>query len=78
MKTLTRMLETIDAEKFCSGHSEMTDRDGIKNHIEKTKELQEKVKTLIKEGKNLEQIKGEFEENQGRLIESIFNETKQK
>jgi glyoxylase-like metal-dependent hydrolase (beta-lactamase superfamily II) len=78
VKTLTKMLETIDAEKFCSGHSEMTDRDGIKNLIEKMKKLQQKIKTLISEGKNLEQIKSECEENQGRLVESIFNEIKQK
>lgn len=38
VKTLTRMLETIDAEKFCSGHSEMTDRDGIRKHITWMKE----------------------------------------
>jgi hypothetical protein len=56
----------------------MTDRDGIKKQIEKTKKLQEKVKTLIGEGKSLEQIKVECEENQGRLVESIFNEIKQK
>ena len=30
VKTLTKMLETIDAEKFCSGHSEIVDRAQIK------------------------------------------------
>jgi cyclase len=76
IKTLAKMLETLDAEKFCSGHSEMTDRDGIKKQIEKTKKLQEKVKTLIGEGKSLEQIKVECEENQDRLVDSIYNEIK--
>jgi len=74
VKTLTRMLETIDAETFCSGHSEMTDRDGIRNHIDKVKKTQEKVKALIENGKSLEEIKGEFEQNEARLIEAICAE----
>jgi glyoxylase-like metal-dependent hydrolase (beta-lactamase superfamily II) len=74
VKTLTKMLETIDAEKFCSGHSEMADRAAIKSHIAQMKKRQEKVKALMREGKNLEQIKGQFEGNEGRLIESIYSE----
>lgn len=38
------------------------------------KEKQEKVKTLMKEGKSLEQVKAEFEQVEGRLIESIYGE----
>ena len=76
VKTLSKMLETIDAEKFCSGHSEMTDRAGIKNAINQMKTRQEKVKALIAEGKNLDQIKSEFDQNEARLVESIFNEIK--
>ena len=38
------------------------------------KEKQEKVKTLMKEGKNLEQIKAEFDQTESRLIESIYGE----
>ena len=74
VKTLTKMLETIDAENFCSGHSEMTDREGIRNHIAQMKNRQGKVKDLIGEGRNLEEIQSEFEENEARLIESIYNE----
>lgn len=76
VKTLTKMLQTIDAEKFCSGHSEMTDRKSIENHIEKMKKRQEKVKTLIKERKSFEEIKSEFKENESRLIEAIYNDLK--
>lgn len=50
------MLQTIDAEKFCSGHSEMTDADGIKNYIDQMKKRQAKVKALIAKGKNIEEI----------------------
>ncbi|MFC1562730.1 MBL fold metallo-hydrolase [candidate division KSB1 bacterium] len=76
VKTLTKILETIDAEKFCSGHSEIADRQGIRNHIEQMKSKQEKVKNLIEKGKNLEEIKTEFKKDEAGLIESIYNETK--
>ena len=76
VKTLTRMLETLDAEKFCSGHSEMTDRDGIRKHIDQMKKRQEKVKALIASGKNAEEVKSEFSSDQARLIETIYNELK--
>jgi glyoxylase-like metal-dependent hydrolase (beta-lactamase superfamily II) len=76
VKTLTRMLETLDAEKFCSGHSEMADRSGIRRHIARMKKRQEKIKALIAEGKSVEEIKGEFKESEARLIETICNEVK--
>jgi glyoxylase-like metal-dependent hydrolase (beta-lactamase superfamily II) len=76
VKTLTKMLDTIDAEKFCSGHSEMTNRAGIENHIAQMKNRQEKVRTLIAKGKSIEEIKKEFEKNESRLIEAICNEIK--
>ena len=71
------MLETIDAEHFCSGHSEMVDRSVIKQHIGMMKDRQEKVRQLIDQGIDLEAIKSKSEENESRLIESIFNEIKQ-
>jgi cyclase len=69
VKTLTKMLDAIDAEKFCSGHSEMTNRAGIENHIVQMKSRQEKVRVLIAKGKNTE-------ESESRLIEAICNEIK--
>lgn len=77
VKTLTRMLDTLEAEKFCSGHSEMTGRDGIRNHIRDIKSMQEKVRSLIEKGKSLEEIKSEFEQNEARLIEAIYSEIKE-
>ncbi len=76
VNTLTIMLETLDAEKFCSGHSEITDRQGIKNHISLMKKRQEKIKALIEKGSSLEEIKVAFEENEARLVETIYNEIK--
>ncbi|MHC4147056.1 MAG: MBL fold metallo-hydrolase [Planctomycetota bacterium] len=76
VKTLTKMLDTIGAEKFCSGHSEMTDRDRIRRHIDLMKKRQDKIRALIAEGKNTEEIKKEFEEGEVRLVETICNEIK--
>ena len=76
VETMTEMLETIDAEKFSNGHGEIADRKQIQNHIAQMKEQQEKVKALIEKGKSLDETKGEFEENESGLIETIFNELK--
>jgi len=76
VKNLTKMLQTLDAERFCSGHSDIADRKAISEHIKKMKGLQEKVKSLIEVNKNLEEVKKEFPEDRSRLIESIYNEIK--
>lgn len=78
VETLTKMLRTIDAEKFCSGHSEMTDREGVRNHIEKMKKRQEKIEALIRERKSIEEIKSEFNENEARLIEAIYSDIRKR
>ena len=74
VKVLTNMLETLDAEKFCSGHSEILDREDIRKHIDQMKKRQTKVGDLKENGKSLEEIKKEFEDNESRLIESIYHE----
>jgi hypothetical protein len=70
------MLDRLDAEIFCSGHSEPIDRTAVKNHIEKMTALQNKIKSLVEEGKTLEDIQQEFPENHARLVISVFNEIK--
>jgi glyoxylase-like metal-dependent hydrolase (beta-lactamase superfamily II) len=76
VRNLTKMLETLDAERFCSGHSEVTDRAGIQAHIDQVKTTQQKVRGLVEAGNTLEQVQAEFEEDEARLVESIFNEIK--
>ena len=76
VKALTRMLETLDAEKFCSGHSEIADRETIKKQINHMQKRQEKIKSLIEKEMSLEEVKMEFEENEFRLVEAIYNEIK--
>lgn len=78
VKTLTKMLETIEAERFCSGHSEVTDRAGIEKHIAQIKDMQKRVIGSIQAGKTLEQVKAEFEESESRLVESMYEEISRK
>jgi cyclase len=76
IKTLTRLLETLDAEKFCSGHTEIVNRQAINDHINQIQELQQQIKSLIDMNKSLEEIKSKYSENESGLVESIFNEIK--
>lgn len=76
VKTLTKMLKALDAEKFFSGHSEMLDRAGVQKHIDEMIDLQNKIKTLTANNKTLAEIKNEFDQSQQTLVETIFNEIK--
>jgi len=76
VKTLTKMLTTLDAEKFCSGHADVIGREAVKKHIKEMVGLQDKVKDLKALGKKLAEIKAKFNENESRLIEAIYNEIK--
>ena len=76
VKTLTKMLETIDAEKFCSGHSDIVGREDIKKHIQTMVKRQAKVKELIGQDKSQEEVLAEFSEDEARLVTSIYNEIK--
>lgn len=74
VRTVTRMLETLDAGKFLSGHSDPFGRDDIQKHIQGMVERQEKVKELMGYDKNLTEILEEFGEDESRLVTSIYNE----
>jgi hypothetical protein len=51
-------------------------RDGVTAYIAAMKERQEKIRGLLSQGKNLEDIKKEFTANESGLVEIIFNEIK--
>lgn len=76
VKTTELMLETLDAEYFCSGHSGIKSREDIKQQLDKMKKMQQKIKTLISEGRSLEEIQTEFLTDQKQLVTTIFNEIK--
>jgi glyoxylase-like metal-dependent hydrolase (beta-lactamase superfamily II) len=74
VETLEKMLKTIDAEKFYSGHSEPFGRDMVRAHIDEMKELQGKVAGYMKKDYTLENIKKEFSNDQVNLVETIYRE----
>ncbi|MFC2161791.1 MBL fold metallo-hydrolase [Acidobacteriota bacterium] len=76
VKTLTKMLDNLEAEKFFSGHSDPIDRSTVKQHIEEMIDLQKKIKSLVDQENTLEEIQKAFDSSQSRLVESIFNEIK--
>ena len=76
VETLNKMLNTLDAERFCSGHSEVLNRKEIKDHINQVKSYQDKVKSLVAENKSLDEVKNSFGEDEARLVETIFNEVR--
>jgi glyoxylase-like metal-dependent hydrolase (beta-lactamase superfamily II) len=77
VKTVTKMLETIDAEKFFSGHSGATNREAITNHVERVRRLQERLKALVEKGVSLAETKSEFAEDEARLVEVIYREVEE-
>ena len=74
--TLNTMLETLDAEKFSSGHAEICSREDIRQHIIQIQELQQKVIAMVHENKSLDEVTGSFQENEARLVTSVYNEIK--
>jgi glyoxylase-like metal-dependent hydrolase (beta-lactamase superfamily II) len=76
VQTMERMLETLDAQIFLSGHSDPAGRSEIRDHLKQMVERQNKVKELISQGRSLEDTLESFEENEARLVTSIYNEVK--
>lgn len=74
VKALQRMLETLDAEKFCTGHNDPVDRNAVQVQIMSMQQRQAKVKALKDEKKSLDDIKAAFPENEARLVETIYTE----
>ena len=77
VKTLSKMLETLDAEIFCSGHSRPLDRKAVQRHIENMKTLQQKIIGMAGKNMSKEEILKQFAENRARLVEVIYKEVKQ-
>lgn len=74
VKSMKLMLESLDAETFLSGHSDPVGRADIKMHIQEMEARQVKVKALLKDGKNQEAVLAQFDENEKRLVTSIYQE----
>lgn len=76
IQNLERMLETLDAETFVSGHSNPVGRDDIQRHIGDMKKLVQAIESRIIQGENLDSIRKRFNENESDLVGIIFNEIK--
>jgi cyclase len=76
VETLEKMLATLDAQKFYSGHSDVLNREQIQAHINEMKAMQNKVGELMKKNISLENIKKEFSSDQAAVVETIYNEIK--
>lgn len=76
VKTTEKMLETLDAVRFCSGHADIMSREDIEQHLVEMKKFQQKVKKLAGEGKTLAEVQSEFKPEESRLVESVFSELK--
>jgi len=74
VKTMTRLLESLDAETFVSGHSGPVGRADIEKAIQLMVERQNKVKQLMDRDEDLEGILASFKEDESRLVTSIYNE----
>jgi cyclase len=72
------MLESLEAEKFASGHSAIADRQQIKTYISEMKKRQESIAGLMAEGYTLDQILSGLPENESLLTRTIYNEILEK
>lgn len=76
VRYLEKMLETLDAEKFSSGHSDMVGREEISGYINEMKARQSAVTAMIEKSYSLEQVLSEFTESEAALTETIYFEVK--
>lgn len=74
VKTLTNLLETLDAETYLSGHSDPVGRNEIEKHIQQMMDRQQKVKSLVSQEKSLDEVLTAFPEGESRLVTSIYSE----
>ncbi len=77
VKTTQKLLAALpEADKFCSGHSTIKNRTDIEKHLAEFTAFQQKVKSLMSEGKTLKETQSAFAENEANLVESVYNELK--
>ena len=77
VKTTEKLLASLEADYFCSGHSDIKTRADMEKHLEDFKNFQEKVKTLAGSGKSLQEIQAEFKPDEKNLVETIYSEIKE-
>ena len=61
VQTMTKMLETLDAETFLSGHSDPVGRSEIERHIQAMVARQKKAEELIRQNLDLKEVLEQFD-----------------
>ncbi len=59
IKTL-QALQALDADRYVPGHGGIVTKSDIEGELKSLQEKQEKIRSLIKEGKSLDEVKGAF------------------
>lgn len=78
VKTLEKIVENIDSEKFYTGHSAVLNKSDISEHIAAMKKMQSDIAGYIKDGLVKEQILEKFGSDKQALAGSVFNELSNK
>lgn len=79
VNTLNRMMDSLDAEKFISGHYDsILSRTDIWTYIDGVRKKQEKVRELINQGQSLEEVKSKFPDIDRYFIEAMYSEIEKK
>jgi len=73
---LERMLETLDADSFVSGHADPVSRADIERHIGEMRGRVEKVESRVIQGDTLADVEKLFDDNEKNLVGIIYNEVK--
>ncbi len=50
------------------------EKTDIEQHLKDIVSMQEKIESLVKDGKSLDETKAAFNENESRLVESVYTE----
>lgn len=74
VETLGKMLETLPARVFCSGHADPVGRKDVETCLADMKKRQEKIRSLMAAGKDLPAILEQFPQEEGNLVTIIHDE----
>jgi len=75
IRTLSKMLITLDAEKFVNGHLDrIADRETVLDYIKDIREMQDNIRAKIVLGHTLEEIKKEYSDRLQMFVEHVYKE----
>ncbi len=75
---LEKMLATLDARQFVTGHSPVQDRAGVERHVANMKAMVERVRGFKATGFSRQHVQKEFTQNEAALVGVIYDEIRQR